>query len=79
MTTTIVFDSEMCDRLGNADRCVQFRDASGRVIGYFTPARSMYEGVDSPASPDELKRRESEDGRELSGILADLQERVSRP
>ena len=51
----------------------------GRVLGYFTPAQSMYEGVDSPVSPDELKRRESEEGRELSTILGELEEQAKRP
>jgi hypothetical protein len=53
-------------------------DASGRVVGYFTPVddRSQYEGVDSPEDDDELDRRSREESeRPLDEILRDLEGR----
>lgn len=52
-------------------------DASGRILGYLTPATDPgdYEGIDSPTSPEELRRRsEARGGRPLAGILRDLEQ-----
>jgi hypothetical protein len=54
-------------------------DDAGHVLGYFTPAvdRSVYEGVESPTSIDELLRRKQEGGgRPLVDILRDLESRA---
>jgi hypothetical protein len=51
------------------------RFATRRVVGYFAPTLDPadYEGVDSPASEEELDRRSrAGDGRTLAEIMTDL-------
>lgn len=51
-------------------------DETGTAIGYFAPVadKSLYEGVDSPISEEELRQRKQEGGgRTLREILSDLE------
>ena len=75
--TKVTIDHTMRDKLRNLSERVELCDEDGRVLGYFTPAadRSLYEGVDSPISEEELQRRLNEDGgRPLADILRDLED-----
>ncbi len=77
--TKVTIDHTMRDKLRNLSEPVELCDEEGRVLGYFTPVvdQSMYEGVDSPISEEELQRRLNEDGgRPLADILRDLEEGV---
>jgi hypothetical protein len=59
-------------------QCAEIRDESGRLLGYFTPAvdHSIYEGVESPISAEEMTRRiQQGGGRSLKEIMADLERR----
>jgi hypothetical protein len=74
--TRLVVDEATVARLGNLREPFEFCDESGTVLGYFTPVaeRSVYEGVDSPTSEEELARRSREGGgRPLAEILKDLE------
>lgn len=71
----IVIDKATKARLGNLEQPVELCDASGRILGYMTPADhpSIYDELTSPNSEEELARREQQGGgRLLSEILSDL-------
>ena len=72
----VTIDESVTSQLGDLSSFIELCDASGRVLGYFTPAedRSQYEGVDSPEDDHELDRRSREESeRPLDEILRDLQ------
>ena len=74
----ITVDPTTRAKLKNLQHRLEICDETGRVLGYFNPAveRSVYEGVDSPTSEEELRRRESQGGgRTLSDIFSDLERR----
>ena len=55
----IVIDQINAAKLQNiGDQCAEIRDESGRLLGYFSPVvdRSIYEGVESPISSEEMDR-----------------------
>lgn len=72
----IVLDRSALEKLGHAHEQVELCDESGRVLGYFVPARrtTVYpEGV-VPYTDEELTRFEQEPGaRPLADILAELE------
>jgi len=71
----VTIDQAFCSQLGNFQSPLELCDETGRIVGHFIPVqdRSVYEGVDSPASDDELDRRSrDESGRRLAEILRDL-------
>lgn len=71
----VTIDDTVRTRLGDLNSFLELCDASGCVVGYFTPAddRSQYKGVDSPEDDEELDRRSREDSeRPLDEILRDL-------
>ncbi|MBP87945.1 MAG: hypothetical protein CMJ64_14680 [Planctomycetaceae bacterium] len=73
-------DQSTRTKLGNLESPLELCDEAGRVLGIFTPAAdpAVYQGVDSPTSPEELRRREEQGGgRPLSEILADLEQKAN--
>jgi len=75
----IVVDAGTVGELDQQDHVAALCDAAGRIVGYFSPALDPadYEGVDSPASEEELDRRSREGGgRTLAEIMADLEKRA---
>ena len=74
----VTIDEAVLTQFGELDSFLELCDASGRIVGYFTPVddRSQYEGVDCPEDDDELDRRSREETeRPLDGILRDLENR----
>lgn len=72
----VVVDETLRSKLENFRSRLELCDESGHVLGYLTPAvdPAMYQGVESPTSPEELQRRSQEGGgRELADILQDLE------
>jgi hypothetical protein len=72
----VTVDDIMRAKLHNFDSRLELCDESGRVLGYFTPAvdQALYEGVQSPSSEQELRRRSQQGGgRSLAEILEHLQ------
>ena len=75
----IVVDQANAAKLDGVEQVAELCDESGRLLGYFTPAHdhSLYEGVESPISGEEMSRRiEQGGGRTLKEIMADLQRRA---
>jgi hypothetical protein len=71
----IVVDAGNVGELHRQEHFAALCDVTGRIVAYFAPALAPadYEGVDSPASEEELDRRSSEGGgRTLAEIMADL-------
>ncbi len=62
--TQIIVDAALIEKLSGLLEPVQLCDEHGRVLGDFCPVidRSMYKGVDAPASAEELDRRDRETG-----------------
>jgi len=74
----VTIDETFRAKLGNLDSPLELCDETGRVVGHFIPEqdRSIYEGVESPTSNEELERRlREEPGRPLEDILRDLEGR----
>lgn len=74
----VTLDSALLAKLHNLDSYLELCDESGRVRGRFIPTHdsALYEGVESPSSPEELARRSREEsGRPLADILRDLEGR----
>ena len=72
----VTIDQALRSKLGSVESPLELCDESGRVIGHFIPAedRSIYEGVESPHSNEELDCRLREDSeRPLDDILRDLE------
>ncbi len=75
----ITIDRNFINQLGGQGEIAALCDPAGHILGYFTPATgaSEYEGVDSPASDEEIERRSREaGGRTLPEIMADLERRA---
>ena len=73
----VVVDETLRSKLDNFRSRLEFCDEAGHVWGYLTPAvaPALYQGVESPTSPEELQRRSEEGGgRPLAGILQDLEQ-----
>ena len=71
----VTIDQAFRSKLGDFESPLELCDETGRVVGHFIPVqdRAIYEGVESPASDDELDRRSrDESGRPLTDILRDL-------
>jgi hypothetical protein len=71
----ITIDQEFCLKLRGSESPLELCDETGRVVGHFIPVqdRTIYRGVESPASDDELDRRSrDESGRPLADLLRDL-------
>jgi hypothetical protein len=74
----LTIDPDIRSKLHDLKERLQLCDETGKVLGYFQPVvdPSMYEGVESPTSKEELRRRSREEGgRPLADILADLETR----
>ncbi len=76
--TRLTLDRDVLARLRRLDRPAELCDESGVVVGVFMPAvrSSLYRGLDSPASEEELVRSEREPARPLSAILRALEGRA---
>ena len=75
----LTVDQDMRTKLRELKERLQLCDETGKVLGYFQPVvdPSLYEGVESPTSKEELLRRSQEGGgRPLADILADLEKRA---
>ena len=73
--TNIVLDAQTAQRLREARQCLELRDPTGGVVGYFRPAVAPehYKKHEVPFTNEELDRFASEPGgRTLEEILADL-------
>ncbi|MCH7727695.1 MAG: hypothetical protein IH991_14615 [Planctomycetes bacterium] len=73
----LTIDRNTRTKLHDLKERLQLCDETGRVLGYFQPVvdPSLYEGVDSLVSQEELNRRSKEGGgRPIAEILADLEE-----
>jgi hypothetical protein len=58
----LTIDPEFCDHLRGVLETVELRDASGKVIGQFTPSisaeeRALYEKAKTLFDPAEIERR----------------------
>jgi hypothetical protein len=74
----IVVDDTLCAKLGQLLQPAELCDAQGNVLGHFMPVidSAFLAAMQSPASDEELARREREEtGRPLADILADLERR----
>ncbi len=72
----ITVDDVLRSRLHDFRLPLELCDESGKVLGYVTPAvdPSLYEGVDSLISEEELDRRsQAGGGRPLADILRELE------
>jgi hypothetical protein len=73
--TTVTIDSELRAKLGDLQDLVEFRDESGRVVGFFHPVGASNETrqTSSPISDEEIEEaRQQRTGRPLADVLADL-------
>jgi hypothetical protein len=74
--TSLTLDSSVLSRLNNLDGLTEFRDESGRVLGYFHPlmaARGASASHRSPFTDEELRERQRQrSGKPLSDVLASL-------
>ena len=69
----VVLDQQATERLQAVTDRAEVRDASGRILGLFTPFATLI----PPMSRDELDRRAAEPGgRPLADILRDLETRA---
>ena len=65
----LTIDDEFCDHLRGVLETVELRDASGKILGHFTPSISaeelaLYEKAKRLFDPDEIiRRKETEHGR----------------
>ena len=76
MTRIVTFDAATAAKLGSFKERIEVCDETGRPLGHFTPlgVKSVYEGLNSPFSDEELDRRQREGGgRTLAEVLADLE------
>ena len=74
----VTIDDAFRSKLGGLDSPLELCDEAGHVVGHFIPQqdRSIYEGVESPVSDEELERRfREESGRPLEDIVRDLERR----
>ena len=75
---SLVFvDGELERTLHDADKPIQMCTSQGKVLGFFTPAKSVPLDVDPGISGDEVRRRMADrTGRPLADILRDLEKRA---
>jgi hypothetical protein len=73
----VITDKSVVEQLSQASGTVEVRDASGNLLGTFAPpSGKLPAGVSSPFTTEDLARRRLEpDGRSLSEILGDLEQR----
>lgn len=74
----IVVDDVLQAKLSQLLQPAELCDAQGKLLGHFMPAidTEFLAAMQSPASDEELARREREEtGRPLADILADLERR----
>ncbi|MBL8794174.1 MAG: hypothetical protein JNM56_09730 [Planctomycetia bacterium] len=74
----IIVDDILRAKLSQVFQTAEVRDAEGKLLGHFTPVidPELLAAMQSPASDEELARREREEtGRPLADILADLERR----
>ena len=66
--TQIILDAAISSQLNGVNRPVELCDPSGRVLGRFVPLidLSKWEPVSSPASEEELNRREQANEKRYS-------------
>lgn len=74
--TSITINSSVLSQLNNLADLTEFRDESGRVLGYFHPLIPASGGTAiyrSPVTDEELRERQKQrTGKPLSEILANL-------
>jgi hypothetical protein len=75
--TKVTIDPELRAKLGDLRELVEFRDESGRVVGFFHPVARISDTGDrqvaSPISDEEIEAcRQQRTGRPLAEIIADL-------
>ena len=69
-------DASLPEMLPFIPEPVELCDASGQVLGIYTPDPAAFDNLDPGISQDELARREAEPGgRRLADILSDLERR----
>lgn len=73
--TSLTLDTGMVSRLQNLGEFMEFRDESGRLLGYFHPAEptssAPASACPSPFSDDELRQRQQQRcGKPLAEVLA---------
>ncbi len=80
--STVILDSKVIEMLRQPGGCVEIRDETGRVAGYFSPPvahpteTGLYSDIGVPFTDEELDRFEQEPGgRSLDEILKDLEGR----
>ena len=56
---TITIDDAVLERLQGLNRFMEFRDASGKVLGRFVPSRAYYRGRECPLSEEEIAWRKA--------------------
>jgi len=72
----VIVEEPLSTRLDEAKSPLEVCAADGRVLGYFTPAKSPKRRLQPPANVEELNRRfAAGGGRPLKAILADLEKR----
>jgi hypothetical protein len=78
VVTQLIVNEELSSKLCGLSDYAQLRDPQGHILGYFMPskAQSLCEGIDCPATEEELQQAEKEPGRSLAEILRDLERRA---
>lgn len=72
--SVVIISEPLSTRLDAASTPLEICAPDGRVLGYFTPAKSPKRQLEPPASVEELNRRfAAGGGRPLKDILADLE------
>ncbi len=75
--TQIMLEASLAVKLDTINQIVELCDPSGRVLGRFVPSPdpALYEGLESPISPEELLRRKRSKGKTYSTaeVLAHLE------
>ena len=74
--TKVTVDPELRAKLGDLQELVEFRDESGRVVGFFHPVALSHVAsnqASSPISDAEIETaRQQKSGRPLAEVFADL-------
>lgn len=73
----VIIDSALRSKLQNLDSRLEFRDESGRTLGYFVPAseqqRLLYAWARTEFSDEEIERARNEPGGlSIAEVLAEL-------
>ena len=73
----LIVQDPLHTKLATADTALEIYAPDGRLLGYFTPAKSRQVRLEAPASEEELARREATgNGRALADVLRDLEKRA---